>query len=322
MSTPGSPDYRHYLTAAQYAAEFGPSPAEVAQVSSALRAEGLDGRDSGPGQHVAPGERHGRRRLGGVRDAARVGPGTGPGEPRAREHRVTADPGIPRRRGDRRGRPRRSVPGALHAGRGPVPPGSIPGHRRRPRPRRSRAATQAPRPSPCARRHAAGLPRCVSRRRHRGRRLHVDPDGLDLRAEPDARPGAHRHRPDDRRRRVRAVPPERLRPRSSPVTACPTPSATCSSTAAPAGRPPGGGEAALDTELAAVNAPSASLVVYEAPNNNDAAGLRPLQPHRQRRQRPGRHDELGRLRVRHRPPATCQTENGIFAAHGRCRGRP
>jgi hypothetical protein len=41
VSTPGSPDYRHYLTAAQYAAEFGPSPAEVAQVSSVLRGEGL-----------------------------------------------------------------------------------------------------------------------------------------------------------------------------------------------------------------------------------------------------------------------------------------
>ena len=36
------------------------------------------------------------------------------------------------------------------------------------------------------------------------------------------------------------------------------------------GAPQGVGEAALDTELAAVNAPSASLVVYEAPNGNDA----------------------------------------------------
>ena len=41
VSTPGSPDYRHYLTAAQYAADYGPSAAEVAQVSSALRNEGL-----------------------------------------------------------------------------------------------------------------------------------------------------------------------------------------------------------------------------------------------------------------------------------------
>ena len=39
---------------------------------------------------------------------------------------------------------------------------------------------------------------------------------------------------------------------------------------APGGPPQGGGEAALDTEVAAVNAPSASLVVYEAPNGDDA----------------------------------------------------
>jgi hypothetical protein len=41
VSTPGSPDYRHYLTSAQFAAAFGPSTAEVAQVSSVLRSEGL-----------------------------------------------------------------------------------------------------------------------------------------------------------------------------------------------------------------------------------------------------------------------------------------
>ncbi len=38
----------------------------------------------------------------------------------------------------------------------------------------------------------------------------------------------------------------------------------------PTGPPQGSGEAALDTELAAVNAPSASIAVYEAPNGNDA----------------------------------------------------
>ena len=31
VSTPGSPDYRHYLSAAQYAAQYGPSAAEVAR---------------------------------------------------------------------------------------------------------------------------------------------------------------------------------------------------------------------------------------------------------------------------------------------------
>ena len=41
----------------------------------------------------------------------------------------------------------------------------------------------------------------------------------------------------------------------------------------PGGPPAGQGEAALDTELTSFNAPAASLVVYEAPNNNDAQAL-------------------------------------------------
>jgi Pro-kumamolisin, activation domain/IPT/TIG domain len=41
VSTPGSPGYRQYLTPAQFASAFGPSAAELAQVSSVLRAEGL-----------------------------------------------------------------------------------------------------------------------------------------------------------------------------------------------------------------------------------------------------------------------------------------
>ena len=39
------------------------------------------------------------------------------------------------------------------------------------------------------------------------------------------------------------------------------------------GRRQGSGEAALDVELASFNAPSASLLVYEAPNDNDAQAL-------------------------------------------------
>jgi Pro-kumamolisin, activation domain len=41
VSTPGSPSYHQYLSSAQFAATYGPSAAEVAQVSTALRAEGL-----------------------------------------------------------------------------------------------------------------------------------------------------------------------------------------------------------------------------------------------------------------------------------------
>ncbi|HEX4174653.1 MAG TPA: protease pro-enzyme activation domain-containing protein, partial [Acidimicrobiales bacterium] len=41
MSTPGSPDYHHYLTSAQFASAYGPAAATVALVSSTLRDEGL-----------------------------------------------------------------------------------------------------------------------------------------------------------------------------------------------------------------------------------------------------------------------------------------
>ncbi len=41
VSTPGSPEYHHYLSASEFAARYGPSAGEVAQVSSALRNEGL-----------------------------------------------------------------------------------------------------------------------------------------------------------------------------------------------------------------------------------------------------------------------------------------
>jgi hypothetical protein len=41
VSTPSSPDYRHYLTSAQFAAAYGPSAAQVQEVSRQLRGLGL-----------------------------------------------------------------------------------------------------------------------------------------------------------------------------------------------------------------------------------------------------------------------------------------
>lgn len=41
VSTPGSPDYRHYLTVGQFAQRYGATSAAVAQVESTLRSEGL-----------------------------------------------------------------------------------------------------------------------------------------------------------------------------------------------------------------------------------------------------------------------------------------
>ena len=41
VSDPRSPHYRHFLTSAQFAQEFGPTPATIARVAAALRREGL-----------------------------------------------------------------------------------------------------------------------------------------------------------------------------------------------------------------------------------------------------------------------------------------
>ncbi|MDR6269573.1 S53 family peptidase [Arthrobacter russicus] len=41
VNDPASPQYRHFLTSAEYAARFAPTPAEVSAVSSALTAKGL-----------------------------------------------------------------------------------------------------------------------------------------------------------------------------------------------------------------------------------------------------------------------------------------
>ena len=54
VSTPGSPHYRQYLTAAQYAAEFGPSAEEVAQATSVLRSEGLTVGMAQAGSNLLP----------------------------------------------------------------------------------------------------------------------------------------------------------------------------------------------------------------------------------------------------------------------------
>ena len=41
VSSPGSPDYRHYLAKGSFASEFGPSPETIDTVESALRSDGL-----------------------------------------------------------------------------------------------------------------------------------------------------------------------------------------------------------------------------------------------------------------------------------------
>ena len=74
----------------------------------------------------------------------------------------------------------------------------------------------------------------------------------------------------------------------------------------------GRGEAALDTELAAVQRALRLPRRLRGAQRHRRPGLRPVQPHRQRRQLPGGDDELGELRGRSSPPGDLQTENGIF----------
>jgi hypothetical protein len=54
VSTPGSPTYRHYLTAPEFAARFGPTAAEVSAVTAQLRSEGLTVGTAAPGSLLLP----------------------------------------------------------------------------------------------------------------------------------------------------------------------------------------------------------------------------------------------------------------------------
>ncbi len=244
VSTPGSPDYRHYLSAAQYAAQFGPSAAEVAQVSSALRGEGLTVGAPEPGSTLLP--------VSGTASVVSAALGTpleivqapGDGCPGHREHGLAADPVLARRRGDRRGRARRAGQGAGHDQAGPPRPGpdgldgtGSPTRRSPPRPSsrhppRERPARPPP-PSPTsAPRRPAPAPRA---RPSTGPtpRPSCPPSSASTSSSGRAVPGSGSPSPSW----SSSSTPPATSPPSRPVTGCPTPSATCRSTVAPAARP-------------------------------------------------------------------------------------
>jgi subtilase family serine protease len=54
VSTPGSPLYHHYLTSAEYAASYGPTPSEVDQVTTTLASEGLTVGTPEAGSNLLP----------------------------------------------------------------------------------------------------------------------------------------------------------------------------------------------------------------------------------------------------------------------------
>ena len=115
-----------------------------------------------------------------VRHAARVGPGAGRAAAGGRQHGVAAGPRLPRRRGDRRGRPRRPLPRALHAARG-HPDSSATARRtqrRRGHGAGRRASAVAHRATPRSRTPARPRPAPAAQRGGAAGSLHVDADVL------------------------------------------------------------------------------------------------------------------------------------------------
>ena len=266
VSTPGSPDYRHYLTAAQYAAQYGPTPAEVAQVSSALRSQGLTVGAPEPGSTLLP--------VSGTASVVSAALGTplesvrAPGQS-ARVIVNTAAPQVPavlERRGDRGGRPRRPLPGARHAQAGPCG-GVGAGTTESPEsptapPRAGAQVAHAGTPQACA-----GAQGAATGGTYTSTQL-SSLFGLDQ-LFAQGRTGIGQS--------IAIVEFEQYAASDfAAFEACyglSNPIRNVQVDGGAGGPGQGGGEAALDTELAAFNAPSASLVVYEAPNGDDAQAL-------------------------------------------------
>ena len=301
VSTPGSPDYRHYLGAAQYAAQYGPTAAEVAQVSSALRGEGLTVGTPEPGSTLLP--------VSGTASVVSAALGTplesvqAPGQS-ARAIVNTASPQVPA-----------SLDGAvtgvvgldglfqehdmLQRGRTTAAAATAPGTTESPEAEaRGRAGHRFGRP----RRHPPGL----RRRPGRGvqRDLHLDTAQLGLRARPALRAGTHRDRAVHRRRGVRAVRGQRLRRLRSVLRVVqPDPQRAGRRRRRRTG--PGRRRGRARYRTGRLQRPLRLPRRLRGAQRRRRAGVRPLQPDRQRRQLTGRDDELGRVRGEHagrRPP--------------------
>ena len=267
VSTPGSPGYRHYLTAAQYAAAFGPSATEVAQVSSTLRAEGLTVGTPDPGSILLP--------VSGTAAVVSAAFGTpleavqAPNQARALVN--TAAPQIPA-----------SLAGAVTAVVGLD--GLFQEHSMlRPKSSPSSAAGATP--------NVAGAPSSGSSGSH---------DVVAHASTPQACPAAQASAfggtytstqmssifgldqlfGQGRIGLGQTIAIVEFEQYSQvdfdAFESCYGLSSSIRNVVVdggPGGPPGGQGEAALDTELASFNAPAASLVVYEAPNNSDAQAL-------------------------------------------------
>ncbi len=259
VSTPGSSDYRHYITPAQFADAFGPAPAEVTEVSSVLRAEGLSVGTPESGSDLLP--------VSGAASALSAAFATPLESVQAPDHpRSIVNTGSP------------SVPGSLagavtgvvgldgvfaeHAMvlHGRAMPGA--------------GATPAGGPVSEAVSHTGTPQACPAAQSQASAGAYTSTQlasvfGLDQ-VFAQGRTGIGQT--------VAVVEFERYL--ASDFTAFESCFGLSTSIrnvlvdGGATGPPAGFGEAALDTEIAAVNAPSASLVVYEAPNStSDASAL-------------------------------------------------
>ena len=221
---PRSPDYHHYLTRGAVRGRVrARARAEVAQVSSALRGEGLTVGTPDRAASCCP-----VRGTAAVVSAAFGTPLESVQAPSqaagARQHRVAAGSRLAVGRRHRRRRPQRAVPGARHAAcTRPAPAGAGGAGAARARPRRP----AEPRPAVAPRR--ARRQACAARRRPARRRRGIYTStqmatifGLDQ-LFAQGRTGVGQTIAIVEFEQYLA---ERLRQRSSPATACPTRSAT------------------------------------------------------------------------------------------------
>jgi len=264
VSTPGSPDYRHYLTAAQYAEEFGPTAAEVAQVSSTLRAEGLSVGTPDPGSILLP--------VSGAASAVSAAFGTAlqtvqaPDQARALVN--TAPPQVPA-----------SLAGSVtavvgldglfheHAMARPTPPtptaptiSGTPGTSTGAGAQGHAVVAHAGTPQACAAAAERAVPGSTYTSTQMSSIFGLDQvfgQGRIGLGQTIAIVEFEQYAQSD------FAAFESCYGLSSPIR-------NVIIDGGPGGPVAGMGEAALDTELASFNAPAASLVVYQAPNDNDA----------------------------------------------------
>jgi Pro-kumamolisin, activation domain/IPT/TIG domain len=260
-STPGSPGYRHYLTSAQFAAAYGPSPAEVAHVSSVLRGEGLIVGTPDPGSTLLP--------IRGTASVVSAALGTPLESVRASDESAraivnTAPPQVPTSLGG-------AVTGVVGLD------GLFQEHSML---RRGHSSTRALPAAPAAElpsnaevAHAASPQACPAAQGVAFAGSYTSTQmasvfGLDQ-LFAQGRTGIGQS--------IAVVEFENYLPSDfASFGSCyglSNPIHSVVVDGGPTGPPQGSGEAALDTELAAVNAPSASIAVYEAPNGNDAQAL-------------------------------------------------